>query len=216
MIKSNGGNGPSPFRWVNGPCTFKIKGTFATNSNPSITFCRKGTVSSFRLFNSLLKTYIKACDGAAASAFNMPWKSPPINSSGNVTIGAGSLWIPPVIRPLVAKLSLALIKTLFWLDARTSISGLPICFFWSSDTFATNFFNINFLWNCSCSISLLTFWKNTSMFFGSFCLKRNSHLMAAKSISIVSRAIRVAFNKSLSVDVNIMRKVIWREFEFKK
>ena len=53
--------------------------------------------SSFRLFNTVLKTCIESCERAAASAFNMPWKSPPMNSSGKVTIGAGSLWIPSVI-----------------------------------------------------------------------------------------------------------------------
>ena len=81
------------------------------------------------LFKSLLKTCIKSCGRATASAFNMSWKSPTINPSENVTIGADSFWIPSVIRPFVAKLSLGLIKTLFWLDTRTSFSGLPICFF---------------------------------------------------------------------------------------
>ena len=76
-----------------------------------------------------MKTCIESCGRAAASAFIMPWKSHPINSSGNVTIDADSLWIPSVIQPLVVKLSLGLIKTLFWLDTRTSFSGLHICFF---------------------------------------------------------------------------------------
>ena len=156
-----------------------------------------------------MKTCIESCGRAAASAFIMPWKSPPINSSGNVTIDTDSLWIPSVIRPLVVKLSLGLIKTLFWLDTRTSFSGLPICFFLIQRHFYGQLFNINFLWNYSCSISFLTFWKNTSIFFETFRLKRNSYRMAAKSISIVSRAFRVTFNKSLFVDLNIMLKVIW-------
>ena len=40
--------------------------------------------------------------------------------------------------------------------------------------------------------------------------------MAAKSISIVSRTIRVTFNKTLFVDVNIMRKVIWARVRLQK
>ena len=93
------------------PISFKIKGTSVANSNLASHFAKTvSTVSSFRLFYSLLKTCIKSCDGAAASAFNMVWKSPPINSSRKVTIGAGSLWIPSVIQPLVAKLSLGFIK----------------------------------------------------------------------------------------------------------
>ena len=81
-------------------------------------------VSSFGLFNSLLKFCIKSCSGAAVSSLNMPWKSPRINPSETFPLVSLS-----VIWPLVSKLSLGLIKTLFWLDTCPFFSGLPVYFF---------------------------------------------------------------------------------------
>ena len=102
VIKSNGGNSP---------CSFLLKLREHPYQTKILASNFAKTVSTFSSFR--LKACIKSCSGAAASAFNMPWKNPPINSSENVAIGAGSFWIPSVIQPLVAKLSFGLIKTLF-------------------------------------------------------------------------------------------------------
>ena len=123
-----------------------------------------------------MKTCIKSCGGAAASARNMLWKSPPINSPENVTIRTGSLWILSVIG-----ITKNIILTWY---TRLFLWTTNFFFSWSSSTLITSFFIINFLWNYSCSISFLTYWKNTSIFFEDFRLKRNSYCMVAKSISI--------------------------------
>ena len=63
------------------PISFKGKETSLINRKPGVTFYQNSTVSSFRLFNLLLKNCINSCRGTAASPLNIPWKSPPINSS---------------------------------------------------------------------------------------------------------------------------------------
>ena len=103
----------------------------------------------------------------------------------------------------------------FWLDAHTSFSGLPISFFLDLETLLRPTFLISFfLWNYRCSIFFLYFERTQAHFPRLFVWRETA--ITWLPISIVSRKIKVTLNKSLFVDLNIIRKVIWERVRLHK
>ena len=110
-----------------------------------------------------------------------------------------------------------LIKKLISLDRRAFFFGLPTRFLFDlASTLRPTFLISVFCETIAVAFLSSHFERAQAYFFETFRLKRNSYRMAAKSISIVSRAIGGTFNKFLFVDVNIMRKVIWERARLHK